>query len=68
VRQLDLDLDAAHYAHEQENGVNFHLEIDVPKSGVYLRSGVYDWTSNQAGTLELPFSKLQSGQTGFASK
>jgi VWFA-related protein len=68
-RQLDLDLDAAQYAKEQDNGVNLHLEIDVPKSGAYLRSGVYDWTSSLAGTLELPLSKLQSGQAaGLASK
>jgi hypothetical protein len=62
VRQLELDLDANQYAQEQESGVNFHMEIDVPKSGVSLRSGVYDWTSNLAGTLELPFNKLQNGQ------
>ena len=68
VRELELDLDATQYAQAQENGVNFHMEIDVPKSGFYLRSGVYDWTSNLAGTLELPFSKLQRGQSGFSSK
>jgi|SRR5580658_464117 VWFA-related protein len=56
VRQLDLDLDTTHYAREQENGVNFQLEIDVPKSAVYIRTGVYDVASGKAGTLEVPLS------------
>ena len=61
VRQLDLDLDAPHYALEQRSGVNFGLTIDVPQSGAYLCGGVYDWTSNLAGTLEFPLRSVQAG-------
>ncbi len=64
VKQVNLDMDAARYAEVQENGVNFRLEIDVPKDGVSLRSGVYDRESKLAGTLEVPLSSIvTSGQT-----
>jgi hypothetical protein len=60
VRQVDVDLDAAHYADALNSGVNFQLEIEVPKSGVSLRSGVYDWASHHAGTLAIPLSSIVS--------
>lgn len=34
-------------------GIQFHRDIDVPAGEVYLRTGVYDWTSGKAGTLGL---------------
>jgi hypothetical protein len=34
------------------------LEIDVPPSDAYLRSGVYDTGSNKAGTLEIPLAAV----------
>jgi VWFA-related protein len=68
LRQLDLDMDAAHYPAVEENGVHFSLEIDAPKEGFYLRSGVYDWGSNLAGTLEVPINRIVRGPPATASK
>jgi hypothetical protein len=58
VRQIDLTMDAARYAQVQDNGVNLHFDLDVPKAGATLRSGVYDWRSQMTGTLEIPFSSV----------
>ena len=38
--------------------IQAHLEIDVPKGDAYLRSGVYDWKTAKAGTLEVPLHLL----------
>jgi len=33
-----------------------HLEIDVPPGDIYLRTGIYDLNSGNAGTLGFPLS------------
>jgi VWFA-related protein len=58
VRELDLTMDAARFAQVKANGVNFREEIDVPKTGVFLRGGVYDQSSGLAGTIEIPFDSV----------
>jgi VWFA-related protein len=64
LRQINLKLDAEHYATAQTDGVNLYLEIDAPSDGVRLRGGVYDLNSNLAGTLQIPLSTIVgSGQT-----
>jgi len=40
----------------QKSGVPAHLEIDLPNEEIYLNTGVYDWQSNKAGTLQIPLS------------
>jgi VWFA-related protein len=62
VRQIDLSMDAAQYARVRENGINFHLDIDVPKDCVTLRSGVYDLASSLAGAFEVPVDAVLVGQ------
>ena len=47
-------LDAKAYGAMQQSGVPAHLEIDLPDSDVYLETGVYDWGTSKAGTLEIP--------------
>jgi len=42
------------YAEVQSKGLPLYLEIDVPPGDVYLRTGIYDWRSGNAGTLGLP--------------
>jgi hypothetical protein len=42
------------YAAIQKSGVPAHMEIDLPNTDVFLETGVYDWGSNKAGTLEIP--------------
>jgi hypothetical protein len=40
----------------QKSGIPAHMEIDLPQKDIYLNTGVYDWGSNKAGTLEIPLS------------
>jgi VWFA-related protein len=42
------------FASIQKSGVPGHMEIDLPDKDVYLVTGVYDWNSGKAGTLEIP--------------
>ena len=42
------------FAAIQKSGVPAHMEIDLPDKDVYLVTGVYDWNSGKAGTLEIP--------------
>jgi hypothetical protein len=42
------------YASIQKSGIPAHAEIDLPNTDVYLETGVYDWGSGKAGTLEIP--------------
>jgi VWFA-related protein len=62
LRHFELQWDAAHYELVQVHGIHLRLDIDVPKSGVYLQCGVYDQLSNQAGTLEVPLSSVVADQ------
>ncbi len=62
VRQLDLSMDAARYEQVRANGINFRLDIDVPKDGVSLRSGIYDLSSDLAGTTEVSLDRVLVGR------
>jgi hypothetical protein len=42
------------YAAIQKSGIPAHMEIDLPNTDVYLETGIYDWGTNKAGTLEIP--------------
>jgi len=44
------------FAPVQKSGVPVHLEIDLPQADVYLETGVYDWSTGKAGTIEVPIS------------
>ena len=64
LRQINLKLDAAHYATAQTDGVNLYLEIDAPNDRASLRAGIYDLNFDLAGTLQIPLSVIVSpGQT-----
>jgi hypothetical protein len=53
------------YAAMQHSGVPAHFEIDLPSdSDVFLETGVYDWATGKAGTLEVP---VHSASTTTAS-
>ncbi len=62
VREIDLSMDPAQYANVRQNGVNFRLDIDIPKDAVTLRSGIYDLNSSLTGTLEVPLTNVLVGQ------
>ena len=46
------------FAGIQKSGLPAHLDIDVPKGDTYLATGVYDWNTAKAGTLEVPLSAV----------
>jgi VWFA-related protein len=54
VQTLGLSFDPANYAAIQHSGIPAHLEIDIPNADVYLATGIYDFSANKAGTLEIP--------------
>jgi hypothetical protein len=56
VRMIQFALPPDRYAAVEATGLSFGVEIDVPASNVYLRSGVYDLGSSKAGTLEIPMA------------
>jgi VWFA-related protein len=49
-----MNLDPKVYAEIQKSGIPAHAEIDLPNTDVYLETGIYDWGSGKAGTLEIP--------------
>jgi len=68
LRQVNLNLDDAHYAIVQADGINLYFEIDGPADSVSLRGGVYDKNSDLAGTVIVPLKNLVSpapSSTGF---
>jgi VWFA-related protein len=42
----------------QAKGLPLHLEIDVPFGDIYLRTGIYDLNSGNAGTLGFPLGTV----------
>jgi VWFA-related protein len=54
-----MDLKPEIFAAIQKSGVPVHLEIDLPSSAAYLETGVYDWSSGKAGTLEVPINSVK---------
>jgi VWFA-related protein len=48
------------YAAIQKSGVPAHMEIDLPNTDVFLETGVYDWGTGKAGTLEIPLNSATS--------
>jgi VWFA-related protein len=53
VRKMELSLTPEQYKSYSDIGLQFHLEFDAPRGSSYLRSGVCDLESGQAGTIEV---------------
>jgi VWFA-related protein len=50
-----MDVEPGTYASIQKSGIPAHLVIDLPANAdVQLVTGVYDWNTGLAGTLEIP--------------
>ena len=54
VRSVNLAVRADQWAFAESNGIPFHFDFDIPSGDVYLRAGIYDASSERAGTLEVP--------------
>jgi VWFA-related protein len=56
---LMMDLAPEMYTAIQRSGVPAHFEIDLPSDkDVFLATGVYDWETGKAGTLEIPIRSV----------
>jgi VWFA-related protein len=47
----------------QAKGLPLHLEIDVPPGDIYLRTGIYDLNSGNAGTLGFPLAAVTASDS-----
>ena len=54
-----MDLKPEIFSAIQKSGIPVHLEIDLPNSDVYLETGVYDWSTGKAGTIEVPINSAK---------
>jgi VWFA-related protein len=52
TQEMNLQPDV--YASIQKSGIPAHMEIDLPNKDVYLETGVYDWGTGKAGTVDIP--------------
>jgi VWFA-related protein len=57
TKQL-MNLNETTYAAIQRSGIPVSLQIDVPPGAYYLATGIYDWGSKKAGTLQVPLTSL----------
>ena len=60
VKSADISLNPQLYAAFEKLGVPLHEEIDVPKGGAYLRTGICELATNKTGTLEVPLDQVAS--------
>jgi VWFA-related protein len=54
VKRNEIKMTLADYEKVQQQGLQIHKEIDVPKGNTYLRTGIYDLRLSSAGTLGVP--------------
>jgi VWFA-related protein len=51
---MSINLSPDMFAKVRTEGIRAHAEIDLPNTDVYLETGIYDWDTGKAGTLEIP--------------
>jgi len=56
VGRSEIRIPAKDYASVQRSGLQIHKEIDIPHGNAFLRTGIYDLKSNNAGTLAVPLN------------
>jgi VWFA-related protein len=60
---LKLPLTPAEHADFESHPFQFYLPIDLPTDTITLRLGVFDGTSNRAGTFEIPATSIKPNPT-----
>jgi len=60
VTQGNVSLAAKDYDAFRKSGLQIHKEIDVPAGYAFLRTGVYDYKSGEAGTLGTPLNSASA--------
>lgn len=63
VTRNEIRIPANDYPNLQKGGLQIHREIDVPQGEAFLRTGIYDLKSNNAGTLGVPLTAVTSLST-----
>jgi len=58
VTRNEISIPAKDYPSVQRGGLQIHREIDVPKAEAFLRTGIYDLRSDNAGTLGVPLAAV----------
>jgi hypothetical protein len=53
---MTMSLNAASFAKAQLSGIAVPMEIDLPDTDISIATGVYDFNSQWAGTLEIPLN------------
>ena len=53
-KKIPIQLKPDLFAKMQQGGFQLHEEIELPKTDVFLQTGIYDLTTNHAGTLAIP--------------
>lgn len=59
VRSVNLAIRPDQMAVASSSGIPFHFDFDMPPGDVYLRAGVYDPSTQRAGTLEVPQAEIK---------
>ncbi|HXJ91062.1 MAG TPA: VWA domain-containing protein [Candidatus Binatia bacterium] len=54
VARSEIRISAKDYPKVLQGGLQMHKEIDIPNGNIFLRTGIYDLKSGQAGTLGVP--------------
>ena len=54
VNRSEIRIPAEDYPKLLKGGLQIHKEIDLPEGEIFLRTGIYDLKSNNAGTLGVP--------------
>jgi VWFA-related protein len=63
VAQSEIRVAAGDYPKLQQGGLQIHKEIDIPSEEAFLRTGIYDLKSNNAGTLGVPLAPVTTLST-----
>jgi VWFA-related protein len=64
AQHIGLTLAPKVYGVFQRGGLQVHEDIDVPAGRTYLTTGIYDWASRRAGSLEIPLNTAGLAKTG----
>ena len=62
TRSIGLSIRPDQIAIAQTAGIPFHFDIDAPPGDIYLRTGIYDLSSDHAGAMEIPLSTIAVAQ------
>jgi hypothetical protein len=61
---IPINISAEQFTAVQRTGIPAHLEIDLPRTEIFLEAGVYDWNARKAGTIEIPIRAVTAAVLG----